>query len=175
MANRGKTGQVDAVKRSRNWGYYCNHYTISTKKKIITRKTYTILLIKFYIPKHIFAISQVVVAWLFAFITMPLYSISAFKQNTYFSRKMVAVFSGNHICILFFYSYIISRLFQKWCNSGVVSAFSHCKIIDFIGFSGTSQDIVVADEKYRNHVYFPFWSVLICRVLALFAEFDFFV
>ena len=25
MANRGKTGQVDAVKRSRNWGgfYYC--------------------------------------------------------------------------------------------------------------------------------------------------------
>jgi hypothetical protein len=50
---------------------------------------------------------------------------------------------------------VISRLFQKWCNSGVVSAFPRREIIDFAGFSGIFQDIAVAHKKYRNHVYFP--------------------
>ena len=33
----------------------------------------------------------------------------------------------------------------------------------------------MANEKYRNHVNFPSCNALICRVLELLAEFDFFV
>ena len=46
---------------------------------------------------------------------------------------------------------VISRLFQKWCSSGVVSAFPHSEIIDFTGFCGILQDTAVAHEKYFNH------------------------
>ena len=46
---------------------------------------------------------------------------------------------------------ITSRFFQKWCSSGVVSALMLRKTIDFTGFSGTFQDIAVADEKYLYH------------------------
>ena len=31
---------------------------------------------------------------------------------------------------------VISKLFPKWCNSGVVSAFPIRETIDFTGFSG---------------------------------------
>lgn len=41
---------------------------------------------------------------------------------------------------------VISRLFQKWCSSGVVSAFPCRKAIDFVDFSRTFQDIAVAHE-----------------------------
>lgn len=43
--------------------------------------------------------------------------------------------------------------FKKWCNSGVVSAISICKIIDFVGFSGIFQDVAVADEENFYHSY----------------------
>ena len=41
---------------------------------------------------------------------------------------------------------VTSRRFQKWCSSGVVSAFPLHESIDFTGFSGTFQDTAVADE-----------------------------
>ena len=41
---------------------------------------------------------------------------------------------------------LISRLFQKWCSSGVVSAFLLHETIDFTDFSGTFQDTAVADK-----------------------------
>ena len=41
---------------------------------------------------------------------------------------------------------VTSRFFQKWCSSGVVSAFLLRETIDFTGFSGTFQDTAVADE-----------------------------
>ena len=44
-----------------------------------------------------------------------------------------------------------SNPIQKWCGSGVVSAFPCLKTIDFPGFSGTFQDIAVAYEKYFYH------------------------
>ena len=40
-----------------------------------------------------------------------------------------------------------SKLFQKWCSSGVVGAFLFRKTIDFTGFSGTFQDTAVAAEE----------------------------
>jgi len=43
-----------------------------------------------------------------------------------------------------------SNPIQKWCGSGVVSAFPCLKTIDFPGFSGTFQDVAVADEKNFN-------------------------
>lgn len=45
---------------------------------------------------------------------------------------------------------VTSRRFQKWCSSGVVSAFLLCKTIDFTDFSGTLRDIAVA-KKYFGH------------------------
>ena len=42
--------------------------------------------------------------------------------------------------------FVISRLFQKWCSSGVVSAISRRETIDFTGCSETFQNIAVADE-----------------------------
>ena len=47
---------------------------------------------------------------------------------------------------------VTSRFFQKWCSSGVVSAFLFRKPIDFTGFSGTFQDTAVADEKHSYHI-----------------------
>ena len=46
----------------------------------------------------------------------------------------------------FDFIFVISRLFQKWCSSGVVSALLNREIIDFTGFSGTFQDTAVADK-----------------------------
>ena len=43
-----------------------------------------------------------------------------------------------------------SNPIQKWCGSGVVSAFPCLKTIDFPGFSGTFQDTAMADEKDVN-------------------------
>ncbi|MFR8261665.1 hypothetical protein [Frisingicoccus sp.] len=48
--------------------------------------------------------------------------------------------------VISLYFHVISRLFQKWCSSGVVSAFPLREIIDFTGFFGTFQDTAVADE-----------------------------
>ena len=45
---------------------------------------------------------------------------------------------------------VTSRFFQKWCSSGVVSAFLLRKTIDFTDFSGTLRDIAVA-KKYFGH------------------------
>jgi hypothetical protein len=45
----------------------------------------------------------------------------------------------------------MSRLFRKWCSSGVVSTLLKREIIDSTGFSGTFQDTAVADKKYFNH------------------------
>ena len=45
---------------------------------------------------------------------------------------------------------VTSRRFQKWCSSGVVSAFLLCKTIDFTGFCGIFQDTAVA-KKYFGH------------------------
>ena len=45
-------------------------------------------------------------------------------------------------------NFAISKLFPKWCSSGVVNAFSLCETIDFTDFSGTFQYPAVADEKY---------------------------
>ena len=39
---------------------------------------------------------------------------------------------------------VTSRLFQKWCSSGVLSVFSLRETLDFTGFLGTFQDIAVA-------------------------------
>ena len=46
----------------------------------------------------------------------------------------------------FDFVFVISRLFQKWCSSGVVSTISRRETIDFTGFSGTFQDTAVTDE-----------------------------
>ena len=46
---------------------------------------------------------------------------------------------------------VTSRFFQKWCSSGVVSAFLLRKTIDFTGFFGTFQDTAVTNEKYLYH------------------------
>ena len=45
---------------------------------------------------------------------------------------------------------VTSRRFQKWCSSGVVSAFSLREAIDFTGLSGIFQDTAVA-KKYFGH------------------------
>ena len=47
---------------------------------------------------------------------------------------------------------VTSRRFQKWCSSGVVSAFLLCKTIDFTGFFRTFRDTAVADEKHSYHI-----------------------
>lgn len=48
------------------------------------------------------------------------------------------------LAICKYYSFsVISRLFQKWCSSGVVSAFRRRETIDFTGFFGTFQDTAV--------------------------------
>lgn len=66
---------------------------------------------------------------------------------------------------------VISRLFQKWCSSGVVSAFPLCETIDFTGFSGIFQDVAVADEKYFYHnaktPLFPVFSRLVAVFIVL--------
>ena len=41
------------------------------------------------------------------------------------------------------YKTVTSRRFQKWCSSGVVSAFMLRETIDFTDFSGTFQDTAV--------------------------------
>ena len=41
---------------------------------------------------------------------------------------------------------VTSRFFQKWCSSGVVSAFLLQETLDFTGFFGTFQDTAVADK-----------------------------
>lgn len=49
-----------------------------------------------------------------------------------------------------------SKLFQKWCSSGVVGAFLFRKTIDFTGFSGTFQDTAVKDQIVMPFVeYYP--------------------
>ena len=45
---------------------------------------------------------------------------------------------------------VTSKRFQKWCSSGVVSAFSLREAIDFTGFCGIFQDTAVA-KKYFGH------------------------
>ena len=42
---------------------------------------------------------------------------------------------------------VTSRFFQKWCSSGVVSAFPLRETIDFTDFFGTFQDTAVADKS----------------------------
>ena len=42
---------------------------------------------------------------------------------------------------------VTSRFFQKWCSSGVVSAFMLRETIDFTDLSGIFQDISVADKS----------------------------
>ena len=56
--------------------------------------------------------------------------------------------------IYFILVIVISRLFQKWCSSGVVSTSLSRTIIDFIGFSGILQDTAVAGKKYLNHIFY---------------------
>ena len=76
-----------------------------------------------------------------------------FQQNR---RQSFFKVNCRLIFFLFFHcNCVISRLFQKWCSSGVVNALPPCKTIDFIGFSGILQDTAVTHKKYRNHVYFP--------------------
>ena len=41
---------------------------------------------------------------------------------------------------------VTSRFFQKWCSSGVVSAFLLRETIDFTGFWGSFQDTAVANK-----------------------------
>jgi len=61
-----------------------------------------------------------------------------------------------HICaLILYYNHVISRLFQKWCSSGVVSALPCCESIDFTGFSGIFQDTAVADESIFIMFVFP--------------------
>ena len=45
---------------------------------------------------------------------------------------------------------VTSRRFQKWCSSGVVSAFLLRETLDFTGFCGIFQDTAVA-KKYFGH------------------------
>ena len=47
---------------------------------------------------------------------------------------------------------VTSRFFRKWCNSGVVSAFSLRETLDFTGFSGTFQDTDVTDNNVLTSV-----------------------
>ena len=49
---------------------------------------------------------------------------------------------------------VTSRRFQKWCSSGVVSAFLLCKTIDFTGFFRTFRDTAVADKQNSGHFSF---------------------
>ena len=54
--------------------------------------------------------------------------------------------------MFFYYICVTSRLFQKWCSSGVASAISRHETIDFTDFSGTFRDTAAADKKYANHI-----------------------
>ena len=46
------------------------------------------------------------------------------------------------------YFFVISRLFQKWYSSGVVSASLSCTVIGFTNFSGILQDPAVTLHRY---------------------------
>ena len=64
--------------------------------------------------------------------------------------------------------YVISRLFRKWCSSGVVSVLSGHKNIEFIGFSGTFQDTAVADKEYFYHFSItPYISCISSQMLEI--------
>ena len=102
--------------------------------------------------------------WLSAFIMVLAYDTCSFALDTYsFHEKRRQFLNCRHINVLIFYcKYVISRLFQKWCSSGVVSTISCHVIIDFTGFSRTFQDTAVANEQYLYHVRFsPYFRLLV--------------
>ena len=66
---------------------------------------------------------------------------------------------------------VTSRFFQKWCSSGVVSAFPLHKTIDFTGFSGTFQNPAVADKQHFNHVRISPYYVGFSLILLGFPHF----
>ena len=93
-----------------------------------------------------------------------LFSISCFfTVHEHFHNFSICKTGGSFLFLetsalpyfIFSHNHIISRLFQKWCSSGVVNAFFHCKIIDFKGFFGFLQDTAVADEEYPVHFRSP--------------------
>lgn len=44
------------------------------------------------------------------------------------------------------------KAFSKWYSSDVISAVLPHETIDFTGFSGTFQDIAVANKLYSYHI-----------------------
>ena len=70
----------------------------------------------------------------------------------------------------------ISKLFQKWCSSSVVSALLFRRTIDFTSFSGTFQDIAVAHKKYFYHLFItPHKSCISSQMLDITGFFTLFV
>ena len=58
----------------------------------------------------------------------------------------------NIVALLYYYiRFVTSRRFQKWCSSGVVSAFPLHESIDFTGFFRTFQVTALADEQDFYH------------------------
>jgi len=60
--------------------------------------------------------------------------------------KHLSKFYNNEKLISFLFFLVISRLFQKWCGNGVVSALFCHEIIDFTAFSRILQNVAVADK-----------------------------
>lgn len=56
--------------------------------------------------------------------------------------KKTAILQTNYFAV----SHVISRLFLKWCSSGIVSASPWQEIIDFTDFFEILQDTAVTDE-----------------------------
>ena len=84
--------------------------------------------------------------------------------NSYHTKQIVFILQENPK-FPFLFSFVASRLFQKWCSSGAVSAFSFRETIDFTDFSGIFQDISMAHEKYM--IAFVVFSHFIIRFLSL--------
>lgn len=63
-----------------------------------------------------------------------------------------------------------SKLFQKWCSSGVVGAFLFRKTIDFTGFSGTFQDTAMGYWKTDLTAFVNLWDTMDDRICSLIAK-----
>ena len=86
------------------------------------------------------------------FLRVTLWHMSICSRNifTYIQQAAILLILGYRRLRSPISKLVTSRRFQKWCSSGVVSAFPLRETIDFTDFSGTFQDTAVA-KKYFGH------------------------
>ena len=87
--------------------------------------------------------------WLSVFACVTLWHMSIYSRHifTYIQQAAILLLWNIAACVLIYRN--VSH--QGSFKNGVVSALMLRKTIDFTGFSGTFQDIAVADEKYLYH------------------------